>query len=256
MIRGLGYIHDDAPGNWPVGELFGAVSDGPPAFDRSGLLDGRILDQRDSGSCVGHAVSRAIQLRLRAAGHLDAELPCVLAVYALARVHQGMRVGRHLPDAGSTITAAVESIIEHGFARESVWPWDPDLVREMPPWDVVQAQWDQRGIRAHRLVQTGDQRCVAIRAALVLGCGVALGLDADQSLMDLRGDGVWTGMTSPRLGGHAMAALDYDEQALRVVNSWGDDWGASGLGRIAWEYIASESTRSVWIIDVAGAYSG
>jgi len=255
MIRGLGYIHDAGPGNWPVGELFGAVSDGPPVFDRSGLLDGRILDQGTSGSCVGHAVSRAIQLRLRAAGQLDAELPCVLACYALARVHQGMRVGSKLPDAGSTITAAVEAIVEHGFARESVWPWDPDLVREMPPWDVVQAQWDQRGIRAHRLEQTGAARCVAIRAALVLGCGVALGLDADQSLMDLQGDAVWTGMTSPRLGGHAMAARDYDSDALRVVNSWGADWGAAGLGRIAWAYIASEHCRSAWIIDVAGAYS-
>jgi len=248
MVRGLGCIPDphDARGNWDEPTLsMGVVG----ACDHSSLLDGVILNQGQTSSCVGHGVARAIQLRLRYLGE-SAELPNVLHIYAKARTLAGVGVAA---DIGTTITAACEAVIEDGFARESLWPFSPSLVTSKPPWDVAQGAFDQRGMLAHRVTGNCEE---AIKAALLAGLGVAIGIDCDESLQHFTGDGIWTGMSGPRLGGHCMAALDYDNEGLRVVNSWGPDWGAGGLGRIAWDYLASEHLRSAWIIDFVRGYSG
>jgi hypothetical protein len=35
------------------------------------------------------------------------------------------------------------------------------------------------------------------------------------------------------IGSHAVCLLGYDGAYLRIANSWGSDWGASGFGRIS-----------------------
>ena len=254
MIRGLGCHLDPAGarGNWPALELFGATTSlAPSDLDCSAFLDGRILNQGGASCCVGCGLARAIQLRLRGAGISDAELPSALAIYLMARHQQG--IGPEV-DQGTNITAAVEAVIAHGYCPDSVWPFDPAEVTSGMPWHALQAEYDQIGLKAHRLEAEGDERCELIRLARAQGCGVVLGVDCDQRWLDWTGAAAWR-IDGPRLGGHCIAALDFDSEALRIVNSWGQGWGDNGLGRIRWDMVASEHTRSVWIIDAARCYS-
>ena len=217
------------------------------------MLDGKIADQGQTSSCVGHGVARAIQLRLRAGVDTQAERPSALGVYLQAR--QGAGSARDgYPDDGATIADACESVGFHGYCRDSVWPFDAGEVTSALPWDVAQAEFDQIGLKHHRLFGIGEDRCRMIRSALSAGCGVAIGIDVDAAFMDLHGSAAWPGLTSPSDGGHCMAALDWDLEALRVVNSWSKNWGDYGLGRITWGAIATQA-RSVWIIDAAVCYS-
>lgn len=72
-MRGTGLL-DDAPsvrGSHSLEELLGASVRGDPCIDRTPMLAGEaLLDQGQTGSCVRHAVARAIQIHARV--HLDA----------------------------------------------------------------------------------------------------------------------------------------------------------------------------------------
>jgi hypothetical protein len=255
LRRGLGCLTDppDARGNWHASELLGASQVTLESCDRTFLLDGKIADQGQTSSCVGHGVARAIQLRLRAGLDPQAERPSALGIYLHARGIRGDgSVREGYPDIGTTIADACEAVSVHGYCRESVWPFDAGEVTSALPWHVAQAEFDQIGLKHHRLDSEGEARCALIRLALSKGCGVAVGFEVDQAFMDLHGSAAWAGATNG--GGHCMAALDWDSEALRVVNSWSKDWADSGLGRITWEAVASQA-RSIWIVDAAVCYS-
>ena len=237
--------HASARGNAAIEDLCGASPDVPAEIDRSHLLGDLVNAVRDQGgtpTCVGWGLARGLQLVMRAAGDLEAELPSARHIF---------RLGNGTFE-GTTIGAAVEAMIDGGFCRESACPWDESLVYDALFWDEVQSGFDQRAVLAHRLLDL--DRVSAVKRALSSGAGVVFGCDVDQSFEDYAG-GIWTGLQGAREGGHCMAALDYTPEALRLVNSWGPAWGESGLGRISWDFVCSERMRSIWIVDVAPRYS-
>lgn len=254
MIRGFG-CHEDpagAQGNWPAFELFGGPIAAPSAIDRMHLFDGRIADQGMTSSCVGHGLARAIQLLLRARVDPTAERPSALSIYSLARIWTG---NRSLIDSGTTILAACEAVAEKGYCRESDWPFFEAGVGTWIPWGAFRSGFDQIGLKYHRLYAEGDDRVALIRSALSSGKGVAFGMDVDETFERFTGPGIWPGMVGPREGGHCVAALDYDADSIRIINSWDPSWGLAGMGRIAWDYVRTEHCRSVVILDAAACYS-
>jgi len=233
-----------ARGNWLKAPSFGAVR-APAELDQSGRVK-RIYDQGGTSRCVGWGLGFAMML----AGKLD-EQPSAKWIYDSARA-----VARDLGiDDGTTIGAAVEGIGRVGFVRESFLPSTESNVEDPPYWDDVQRAIDQRGLVASRLDCALADRKAAIKGALVSGFGVALGTDVNWDYVASYRGGVWPGFDGPRAGGHCQGALDYDDEALRLVGSYGEDWGEGGLTRIAWPFICSERTRDIWVVKLVPRFS-
>ena len=251
MKRGLGCLPDlpSASGSHSLEEVCGAGSyDIPDAVDLRYLL-APIADQVWTESCPGHAGANAICQALRRR-NATAERPSQLLLWDMARGLQGRR-GLNV---GSTLGAIEEAARVGGFAPESAVPWDPSRACEHLFADEYQASILQLGIRSHRSFLDGQAKIDDIKAAIASGCGVAIGMDVDQSFIDWSGHGIWPGMSRETKGGHAMSVCGYVPGGIAVVNSWGSDWADGGCAWISWDYVVSEHCRSVWIVDAAPEY--
>ena len=227
--RGLGYIH--APLQSTID--LGISQDLPVELDNRGFC-GEVTDQCATSSCVAHALANAIQIRT--AG----EKPCILSIYALARIHSGHTLD---DDFGSSLPAALAAVEEHGYCPDAVWPWSPASVHDSQPWDVAQADFDRIGLKWDVITDNIRQR---IRSAVNAGLPVIIGTLVDQSFQDLTTFDLWPGCSSG--GGHAMVIVGYDRDGVIVMNSWGESWGFGGFGRIAWDHIEGGFTHVIAVL--------
>ncbi len=251
--RGCGLV-DDAPevrGSHELDELCGAAA-GDPNIDRSLLLvDQVMLDQGGTGSCVRHAVARAIQIHARANFDPGYELPSPRYLTAITMA----LLGTAWNPEGTTIGAVVEAANGSGFCRESQCPWDPAHDGEIY-LDEAQVALDQRELRAHRLASEWQERIWDLERAWVAGVGIVIGTDVDESFLRWTGAGTWT-MTGPRKGGHAQAVVARKPGAWLLAGSYGPGWAFKGMIYVADEQIASPAlTRSIWVVDTVPKWKG
>ena len=149
---------------------------------------------------------------------------------------------------------AIKSVAKFGFCPESSWeyrgPW-----KKRPPWSAYRDSIDQRKIVGYyRIGSEGEVRMHDVKLAIASGYAVTFGTDVSMAFVagDAPGDGVWRKPAGePIAGGHAMAAVEYDERGVAGPNSWGEGWGDKGWFCIGWDYIAWDRTRDLWVIDVA-----
>jgi C1A family cysteine protease len=50
-------------------------------------------------------------------------------------------------------------------------------------------------------------------------------------------------------GGHCMTVQDHEGDAFRIVNSWGEDWGAGGRCVFSADMLAWGASEDFWIVD-------
>lgn len=209
---------------------------------RHKLNDIPIADQTPTQSCVGHSMSIAIALCMRAKGTW-APQPSALHIYDMARGHDRI-------DAGTTLFSAVDSVARFGWLSEAELPWNPELVSapndgDRTPWGLAHKAWRRAGMKHHRVLVNVR---TSIENALSQGLGVVIGCDVGPEFEDLGPLEIYAG-EPVRLGGHAMALVGFDSDCVTVRNSWGEYWCHQGHGRIAWDFIESQKTRSIWVVD-------
>ena len=233
--RGLGYkrdLHD--PRDYKARLLFGARRGLPmESLELVGCLVG-VKDQGDTSSCVGQAISTAIDARLRRTGRWDAPRASSLAVYTYARALERAAASDSLLDMGSYPRLAMKGLREWGVATEDRWPFDLTQVNAELPWDVMQQSAAWRVTSWWRIDSTGKERVEDVCQALAAGYPVVFGTEVDAAFMAYDGKGpLQAGDRAHTLGGHMMCLLGYTTEngarVLRGVNSYGLGWGDRGL---------------------------
>ena len=86
-----------------------------------------------------------------------------------------------------------------------------------------------------------------IQTSISSGHPVLLGINVYDNFMTLTSanNGFYSGISGNLLGGHAVTALGYDATGVRIENSWGTGWGASGFATLAWSYITTQVTSAI-----------
>lgn len=76
-----------------------------------------------------------------------------------------------------------------------------------------------------------------VKAAIAAGhpCTLALLLPADFG---------WTSSGPMSQGYHQVVACGYDDTWVTVLNSWGDQWGNHGLGRVQWDFLEASNLQN------------
>lgn len=166
-----------------------------------------IYDQGSTSSCASQSLCGAVAYSREIRG-----LPRVKL--SPGSVYPNVNGGR---DAGSTLTANVNWLQDHGAAPVEVVPANTTRKASLPPGTQAAAD-------PFRLVTAVDLDgdFDAVVSALAYGYPVYFGIR-------------WSGGV-----GHAIYAFDYETTTVRgkpsadlvIANSWGEDWGDGGCGRL------------------------
>ena len=194
-----------------------------------------VYDQGELGSCTANAIAGVLEFDEIKARERHPWTPSRLFIYYNERLLEGTVDS----DAGAQIRDGVKVVVKEGVCPETEWPYDIARFATRPPEKLYKEALRDRVSSYMRLGQSLVQlrACLAEGFPFVFGFSVFASMETDAVKRDGRvplpqpGDSL--------LGGHAVAAVGYDDAAQHIVfrNSWGPGWGESGYGFLPYAYI-------------------
>lgn len=163
-----------------------------------------VLDQGETGTCVGHGMKGLLLSAPVAQGKPDVA-PSAFQVYDEATQLDEWPDNDHDVNRewGTSVRAGFKALVARKLMAEYNWAFDGEIAR----------------------------------AWLMLHGPVVLGTTWYSSMFDVRADGFLTvDEASGVAGGHCYLAVGYSvrRNAIRVLNSWGRDWGQHGRAWLAY----------------------
>eukprot|EP01047_Picozoa_sp_COSAG01_P005904 COSAG01_NODE_207_length_22017_cov_118.361164_27_plen_402_part_00 len=201
-----------ALGSRGEGDVFDLREQCPPCY-RQGKL----------GSCTANALAFAYEFDEH--GLSDERFrPSRLFIYYNERAMEKSIAN----DKGAQISDGVKTMEKEGVCPENMWPYDIAKFADRPPQTCYEDAQLHKVTHAKSIQQTIPQLKAALvetKRPFVFGFVVYASFETKE----VAANGV---MPMPaedekKLGGHAVAAVGYDDgrQAFIVRNSWGDGWG-------------------------------
>jgi hypothetical protein len=151
-------------------------------------------------------------------------------------------------DNGSFIHEALELIRDVGAVSLARMPYDYlDYTTPPSQRDIDEAA--KYRIQEFRRVNNSISQ---IKAQLVTGSPVVLGIDMDTSLWHLREDEVYDRYGQGELGAHAICLVGYDDAiaAYKFINSWGSGWAGDGYGWVSYGWVTQHGSERYVAIDL------
>lgn len=217
----------------------------PPAVDLRQHCP-PVMDQGPLGSCTAHGITAALRYALMKSGQADYPM-ARLQLYIDERGVEGT-----IPvDSGAEIRTGIKCAARIGVAHESLWPYDVTQFKRRPP-KAVYADALKFEALEYKRVQISAAH---VKAALSAGFPVVIGLNVYAAFEgdDVARNGV-VPMPAPNdapAGGHCVIVVGYGQHSgyFTVQNSWGKDWGDSGMCYFPEQYIGDPSLGSdYWIV--------
>lgn len=215
-------------------------------------------DQGKVGSCVSWATAYAARsyysLIQFSAPRTDAT-----HIASPAYLHQQIRSRKAAcDDSGSNVLIAMNYLKAHGIPSLADFgakaACDPDVPTTPNPTLGFQIRRPHRIYDRPRNDTSPAPQAVLdkMQQELARGNPVVIGMIVDGRLSRLAGSEVYTVRLGPssntmagdhgKRGGHAVVIVGYDDrrQAVRILNSWGDDWADHGYGWISYASLRSD----------------
>lgn len=193
-----------------------------------------IYDQGDLGSCTANAIGGAVEFDQMKQGE-PAVMPSRLFVYYYERLLEGTIAS----DSGAQIRDGMKVIAKYGAPPESDWPYVVSQFADAPPPTAVQDGLKSLALEYLRLDNTSLH---TLKACLAAGFPFVSGFTVYQTFESqaVAASGVvpLPYFFEPRLGGHAVMTVGYDDATARflVRNSWGAGWGMQGYFTVPYRY--------------------
>lgn len=183
-------------------------------------------NQGAQGSCVGWAVGYALKT-YQEAFETQTVRPTSYNHFSPAFVFNSIKQGDDC-FAGSRITDALDLVASYGAVSMDAFPYKEDACS--PPSDDIIARGADFKIESYRRLERGN--IFAIREALANEKPVVAGMYVYPSFGYWEGNGNYVHDPENEFPEeyHAVTIVGYDNerQALKLINSWGTDWGDDG----------------------------
>lgn len=204
-------------------------------------------DQGQQSSCVGWATAYAARTILATA---TGESASSSQTFSPAFVYN--QIYHNNCDGGSRVSDALSLLSGDGVATLASFPYDADSCSRQPSSSQRQLASQYRIGEWRRLFDsTSVNKHIPVRRALAEGHPVVIAMQLPYSFMDYEG-GVFHATPAeydaflsddPQTyaeyiaGGHAMAAIGYDDDGewIEIINSWSPEWGERGYVRVSWD---------------------
>lgn len=206
----------------------GAPPTEPPLVDLSSNFP-TPGDQGQQGSCVGWATTYALK-SYQEGVEMGWALNTPSRLFSPAYVYNQINGGQ---DNGSQIYDALDLIINQGAATLASMPYSDNNFTTQPSQAARNEAAQFKGVKRSTLNGISD-----IKGALAQRKPVVLGIEVFDQFYQLKGsNSVYNstaGSNTGQHGKHAITAVGYDNNhpsggALRVINSWGTQWGDKGF---------------------------
>ena len=183
--------------------------------------------QGAQGSCVGWAVGYALKTYQEAL-EFNISQPQEWDHFSPAFVFNSIKQGEDCT-AGSRISDALEFVANTGAVRMNDFPYEE--AQCLPPADEVMSLDRDYSIKSYRRLQK-DGMLFAIREALSNEKPVVIAMRVFPSFETWDGGGNYRHDPDIefQVDFHAVTVVGYDDErrALKIINSWGTDWGDDG----------------------------
>ncbi len=206
-----------------------------------------VYDQGQLGSCTGNSIAGAVQFERMKQKLTPNFIPSRLFIYYNERVIEGTVDS----DSGAQIRDGIKVVATEGVPPETDWPYDIAKFAQKPPPAAYTDALQDRAVQYQRLVQNLGQMkgCLASGYPFVFGFTVYESFEsqtvAQTGVVPMPASGETV------VGGHAVAAVGYDDSQQRFIvrNSWGETWGMQGYFTIPYAYLLDSHLASdFWTI--------
>ena len=223
-----------------------------------------IEDQQTIGSCTAQAGVGIVEYYQRRTfnKHLDGSR---LFLYKATRNLLGWQ-----GDTGAYLRSTMGALCMFGVAPEKHWPYTIARYDTDPPAYVYSLAQSYQAETFYRLDAPGlapSDLLDSIKQQLTVGLPPMFGFTVYDSYRQAARDGriPFPDVTDTVVGGHAVVAVGYDDNAivkhartgatttgaLLIRNSWGSGWGMAGYGLLPYEYVRRRLAVDWWVLTKA-----
>ena len=220
-----------------------------------------IEDQGQLGACTAHAAAALIEYYERRAfgSYIDISR---LFLYKATR-----NLLNWTGDTGAYLRTTMEAMVLFGIPPEEYFPYDPAGVDVEPSafcYSFAQNYQTLTYFRLDAARTTRPELLQQIRTNLARGIPAMFGFTVFGSISSASKSGQipFPIKTDRREGGHAVAAVGYDDGlvirhpysgpetkgAILIRNSWGREWGEKGYGWLPYEYVLHHLAIDWWTV--------
>ncbi len=188
-------------------------------------------DQGMQASCVGWALAYGIKSYQEAIEH---QRPPEGPENTFSPAFIYNQINRWGCQGGSNIREALELMQTYGVSTMERFPYDENNCTTSP---TAQAAKEAKNFTIAGWKRVEFMNEGLMKTLLVDGKPVVIGMQTDSWFRNLDAGEVYRVASYEGVGGHAVVVVGYDDRkgAYKIFNSWGDDWGDSGYGWIAYD---------------------
>jgi C1A family cysteine protease len=221
-----------------------------------------VEDQLGLGSCTAQAGAGILEYYERKAFGRNVEASR-LFLYKVTRNLMKMK-----GDTGAYLRMTMGAMVLFGAPPEEYWPYidGENFDREPPAFCYAFAE-NYKTIKYYRHDPPGrpaEKVLAEVKKYLAAGHPAMFGFTVYSSMDQAESDGriPYPSAREKILGGHAVAAVGYDDRlriknarggqmssgALLIRNSWGAGWGESGYGWLPYDYLMRGLAEDFWSV--------
>lgn len=153
-------------------------------------------------------------------------------------------------DSGATLRDGIKSLAKLGVCPETDWKYIISKFKIKPSKKAYADASQHKIVSYHRILTLDDiKNCLAQGYTFVFGFTVYESFESEE----VARTGI-VNMPQPDeavVGGHAVAAIGYDDSQSRIIvrNSWGPEWGMNGYFTMPYNYLTNPNLAGdMWVI--------